>query len=762
MDPLVSIVATNYNFERFIPVFIESVLKQTYLNWELIVIDDCSADSSFELLKEYERKDSRMKVLRNDRNRHTSYTTNQGIRRALGKYICLISCDDVLLPEKLSSDVSFMEAHSDIGVRYGQLQQIDEFNRAQEYSYLPLTPFSRETLLRAMYLEGNKCVAPGMFIRKSVVEKVGFFHPLLRMTQDYEYHVRLLFRTEPSFNYQPLVQYRRMSDNSNLSSNNSELTVNSEINETFFILENYKRSIQTYEDLRRIFPEVVSFGPKDDRLIPYYLGRIALNSGESHVKAFGLKVLFEFLSQEDDSLYLEGITGFTLKDFMIIMANSRLYESDRYPEEAPSFLRSSLIGRRILLILRNTVKEWKRNGMSGVIHRALYFFGLGGVEEHISTFWFHARRNMFPRKVIFGKKAKIAYVVPGVKISGGVAIILNHVNRLKERGYDVRLLTLSLETDIDWFANTVPVFSVLEGKQLEIDIDVMIATHWSTVSFVNRSDAPRRLYFVQSDERRFNPENKEEVRAIEATYRLDMEYMTEARWIQRWLMEEFGKKAYYVPNGLDQSVFFPSPPIGESKKKIRVLLEGPIDSWFKGMRDAYAAVSGLDCELWIVSSQGKPPSDWEYDRFFECVPIGEMKDVYSSCDIFLKMSYMEGFFGPPMEAMACGCAVVVGKVTGYDEYIVDGVNALVVEQGDIEGAKKAVKRLITDISLREKLIENGKETVRFWSWDQSINLLEKVLAGEKPEKYYSTTQPARYEYQEEMNRLASVRRKVGL
>ena len=87
MDPLVSIVATNYNFERFIPVFIESVLKQTYLNWELIVIDDCSADSSFELLKEYERKDSRMKVLRNDRNRHTSYTTNQGIRRALGKYI---------------------------------------------------------------------------------------------------------------------------------------------------------------------------------------------------------------------------------------------------------------------------------------------------------------------------------------------------------------------------------------------------------------------------------------------------------------------------------------------------------------------------------------------------------------------------------------------------------------------------------------------------------------------------------------------------
>ena len=99
---------------------------------------------------------------------------------------------------------------------------------------------------------------------------------------------------------------------------------------------------------------------------------------------------------------------------------------------------------------------------------------------------------------------------------------------------------------------------------------------------------------------------------------------------------------------------------------------------------------------------------------------------------------------------------------GCDEYIVDGVNALVVEQGDVEGAKKAVERLIEDTLLRKKLIENGKETVQAWGWDQSINLLEKVLAGEKPEKYYSATQPARYEYQEEMNRLASVRKQVGL
>ncbi len=764
MDPLVSIVATNYNFERFIPFFIESVLKQTYLNWELIVIDDCSVDSSFELLKEYERKDSRMKVLRNDRNRHTSYTTNQGIRRALGKYICLISCDDALLPEKLSNDVSFMETHSDIGVRYGQLQQIDEINHAQEYSYLPPEPFNQVTLLRGMYLEGNKCLAPGMFFRHDIMSRVGEFHPLLRMTQDYDYHVRMLFQTKPAFNLYPLTQYRRMSDNSNLSSNHNKFTINSEKNETFFILYNYVKFIREYDFLRDIFPEVVEFGPKDNKLIPYYLGRIALTSPRSHVKAFGIKTLFDFMIDPENTKYLEQRVSFIPKDLMDIVASCDLYGSSKHSEEAILINRNtwSFYFKRILVLLRNSLSEWRRNGMMGIVRRAAHMFGLEKALDGLALYWSQVKRFLFPRKVILGKRAKIAYVIPGVKISGGVAIVLNHVNRLKERGYDVRILTFSLDTKIDWFPSHVPVFSILNTKQLERDIDVMIATHWSTASWVESSDTPRRLYFVQSDERRFNPENQEEVRAITATYRMDLEYMTEALWIQRWLKEEFRHKAYYVPNGLDPKIFFRSQPIGEPKKKIRILLEGPIDSWFKGMRDVYAAVKDLECELWIVSSQGRPPSEWRYDRFFENVPMSQMKDIYSSCDIFLKMSYMEGFFGPPMEAMACGCAVVVGKVTGYDEYIVDGTNALVVEQGDISGAKRAVGRLMQDESLRQQLIDGGYKTAKEWNWNRSIDLLEKVISGEKPSKYSASTQSSRYNYTEEIQRLARIREKSGL
>ena len=84
-----------------------------------------------------------------------------------------------------------------------------------------------------------------------------------------------------------------------------------------------------------------------------------------------------------------------------------------------------------------------------------------------------------------------------------------------------------------------------------------------------------------------------------------------------------------------------------------------------------------------------------------------------------------------MEAMACGCAVVVGKVTGYDEYIDDGYNALVVEQGDVIGARKAVVQLVTDVRLRETLIANGLKTATEWNWDRSVDALEAVIMGTK-------------------------------
>lgn len=348
---------------------------------------------------------------------------------------------------------------------------------------------------------------------------------------------------------------------------------------------------------------------------------------------------------------------------------------------------------------------------------------------------FSTKENINDTNFVFDKnKHEIAFLVPGVNISGGIAVIFQHANGLKKNGYNVKIYSLNKVNDSKWFPNQrveIIGFNNFEKDFYGAEFDVLIATGYSTAFSAAMSNAKRKVYFVQSDESRFFPENKNICKIIRKSYEVPFRYLTEALWIQRWLKEEFGHDAHYVPNGIDLDIFHKTNPIEPKGEKPRILIEGAINVPFKGMDDAYNAIKDLDCEIWIVSNNGKPKKGWRYDKFFENVPFEKMKEIYSSCDVFLKMSRIEGFFGPPMEAMACGCAAVVGKVTGYDEYILDGENALVVEMGDVAGAKKAVQKLIKDDLLKNKLIEGGYETVKDWSWEKSFDYLENIIKNIK-------------------------------
>lgn len=330
-------------------------------------------------------------------------------------------------------------------------------------------------------------------------------------------------------------------------------------------------------------------------------------------------------------------------------------------------------------------------------------------------------------KKIIKMKPKIAYVIPGCGISGGIAVICQHVNRLQKRGYEVLLITEDENDSIAWFPNQK--VDIIPVSQTPNNIDILVATGWSTAYTVQQLPAKRKCYFVQSDESRFYPEGTSEYYKAMDTYLMDFEFITEAKWIKKWLKEKFNKEATYVPNGLDEKIIYETEPLVKKGEKLRVLLEGPIDIPYKGMEDAFNAVNGLDCEVWCISSAGKPKPEWKCDKFFEKVPMEQMKYIYSSCDIFLKMSRVEGFFGPPLEMMACSGACVVGKVTGYDEYIEDGYNALVVEQGDVVAAHKALHKLLSDHKLREKIIANGHKTAKEWRWEPSIDTLEQLFLG---------------------------------
>lgn len=323
---------------------------------------------------------------------------------------------------------------------------------------------------------------------------------------------------------------------------------------------------------------------------------------------------------------------------------------------------------------------------------------------------------------------RVAYVIPGLAISGGIIVILEHCFRLIKRGYNVSLISISENyDDLDWFGeNYIKVDTPSSLKEIP---DIAVATHWSTVCYVRSLSCSRKVYFVQSDETRFSddPIIKNQIRE---TYFQSFEYITEAKWIQEWLSTNFDQTSLYVPNAINPSFFYPSSPIEPKGSKIRVLLEGAINVERKGMVDAFNSIDDLDCEVWCVSNDGQPKEGMRCDRFFENVPFYQMKDIYSSCDILLKMSRVEGFYGPPLEMMACGGLVVTAKVTGYDEYIVDKENALVVEPRDTEGAKRAIQTLMENRDLCNHLLKNGAITVEKWNdWEKTIDILESFYFG---------------------------------
>ncbi|MFB2679528.1 glycosyltransferase family 2 protein [Shewanella mangrovisoli] len=107
--PVVSIVMPSFNSAKTISESIESVLKQEFLQWELLITDDCSVDETVNIINKFSEVDSRVKVLVNSKNSGAGFSRNQSINRAKGKYIAFLDADDLWLPNKLSSQVSYME-----------------------------------------------------------------------------------------------------------------------------------------------------------------------------------------------------------------------------------------------------------------------------------------------------------------------------------------------------------------------------------------------------------------------------------------------------------------------------------------------------------------------------------------------------------------------------------------------------------------------------------------------------------------------------
>jgi len=114
--PLISVIMLSYNHCEYVECAINSVINQSYLDWELIIIDDCSTDGSQQLIKSLSENDKRIRAVYHEANRGIPASTNEGIDLALGKFFAFIDSDDIWYPDKLARQMVFLEADEDLVV----------------------------------------------------------------------------------------------------------------------------------------------------------------------------------------------------------------------------------------------------------------------------------------------------------------------------------------------------------------------------------------------------------------------------------------------------------------------------------------------------------------------------------------------------------------------------------------------------------------------------------------------------------------------
>jgi glycosyltransferase involved in cell wall biosynthesis len=329
---------------------------------------------------------------------------------------------------------------------------------------------------------------------------------------------------------------------------------------------------------------------------------------------------------------------------------------------------------------------------------------------------------------------RVAFLVNDLQLSGGIGVVVRYARQLaSHHGFDVTLV-LVRESDVAHWAyedlEHLHVATLAEACAQRFD--VAVATWWETTSSLYVVPAERYAYFVQSLEDRFYRHGEPGGGSAGLTLDLPLAFITEARWIADTLRElRPDAGLYLVRNGIDKDVFAPvERVVANISGPLRVLVEGYPDIWFKGVNAAIAATRLMaePHELTVVAPHREGLQAEGATRVVGPLSHREMAALYGDTDVILKLSSVEGMFGPPLEAFHRGATCVTTEVTGFDEYVEHGHNALVVDWDDLRGTARQLDLLARDRLLLHTLRRNALETARAWpTWEQQGQFMAMAL-----------------------------------
>lgn len=202
----ISVLLSVYNGDKYLGEAIDSILGQTFKEFEFLIVDDASTDNTLDILSQYKEKDPRVKIISNEINKGLTYNLNLMLGIAKGAYIVRMDADDIASLNRLQVQYDYMESHSEIGVCGSYIETFDQQSGKKQSVKFPET----DVEIRAFAFFQSPFCHPSTIIRKAIIDKYHLQYPVKYIKgQDYALWIDLLKYTKGSNIPQVLLRFRR-------------------------------------------------------------------------------------------------------------------------------------------------------------------------------------------------------------------------------------------------------------------------------------------------------------------------------------------------------------------------------------------------------------------------------------------------------------------------------------------------------------------------------------------------------------------------
>jgi hypothetical protein len=323
--PAISIVCSCYNHDRFLGAFLDALAAQTDGRFEVIIIDDASADDSLAVIKA--SHDPRIRLVARERNRGYCASLNDGIRLARADVVAFLASDDLFHPCYVERVLVAFGANPSAVAVYVELERMSPAGVSLgEIGRLPVTA-TRWEILRRSFLGKNQLPSPGMAVRRELANQMLLPEGTVQYS-DWMLQNRVLTCGEIVMLEEPLVRYRVSPASLSARSVGS---VARDLLETRIMMDDFLR-FPGIAFCAQVFPaEIGPYAALPDRHLPYVLGRIALLSEIPEKRCWGYETIMRHLSEPGVAESLQSLCGFTHKELMALTPteNALLVEATR-------------------------------------------------------------------------------------------------------------------------------------------------------------------------------------------------------------------------------------------------------------------------------------------------------------------------------------------------------------------------------------------------------------------------------------------------